>query len=223
MHQQKSKKILLYFFLLILVSSINNINLNSLKFKETKDIDVIGLGNYHNSILSDEIKNLNLGNIFFINEKEITDKIDSNSLIEKYEIFKKYPSSLNIDIDKTKFVARINDNGKIFLVGSNGKLSENYFTNNELPFIFGKPSIKEFLDFKNIVNKSKFSYKEIKNLYFFSSKRWDLELNNDIIIKLPENYIKESLHLVFDFLKNKSFVDVRIIDARIKNQIILND
>ena len=223
MHQQKSKKILLYFFLLILVSSINNINLNSLKFKETKDIDVIGLGNYHNSILSDEIKNLNLGNIFFINEKEITDKIDSNSLIEKYEIFKKYPSSLNIDIDKTKFVARINDNGKIFLVGSNGKLSENNFTNNELPFIFGKPSIKEFLDFKNIVNKSKFSYKEIKNLYFFSSKRWDLELNNDIIIKLPENYIKESLHLVFDFLQNKSFVDVRIIDARIKNQIILND
>jgi len=223
MHQQKSKKILLYFFLLILVSSINNINLNSLKFKETKDIDVIGLGNYHNSILSDEIKNLNLGNIFFINEKEITDKIDSNSLIEKYEIFKKYPSSLNIDIDKTKFVARINDNGKIFLVGSNGKLSENNFTNNELPFIFGKPSIKEFLDFKNIVNKSKFSYKEIKNLYFFSSKRWDLELNNDIIIKLPENYIKESLHLVFDFLQNKSFVDIRIIDARIKNQIILND
>tara|TARA_B100000795_G_C22717214_1_gene405942 strand:- start:332 stop:1003 length:672 start_codon:yes stop_codon:yes gene_type:complete len=223
MHQQKSKKILLYFFLLILVSSINNINLNSLKFKEIKDIDVIGLGNYHNSILLEEIKNLNLGNIFFINEKEITDKIDSNSLIEKYEIFKKYPSSLNIDIDKTKFVARINDNGKIFLVGSNGKLSENYFTNNELPFIFGKPSIKEFLDFKNIVNKSKFSYKEIKNLYFFSSKRWDLELNNDIIIKLPENYIKESLHLVFDFLQNKSFVDIRIIDARIKNQIILND
>jgi cell division protein FtsQ len=223
MHQQKSKKILLYFFLLILVSSINNINLNSLKFKEIKDINVIGLGNYHNSILLEEIKNLNLGNIFFINEKEITDKIDSNSLIEKYEIFKKYPSSLNIDIDKTKFVARINDNGKIFLVGSNGKLSENYFTNNELPFIFGKPSIKEFLDFKNIVNKSKFSYKEIKNLYFFSSKRWDLELNNDIIIKLPENYIKESLHLVFDFLQNKSFVDIRIIDARIKNQIILND
>ena len=223
MHQQKSKIILLYFFLLILVSSINNINLNSLKFKEIKDIDVIGLGNYHNSILLEEIKNLNLGNIFFINEKEITDKIDSNSLIEKYEIFKKYPSSLNIDIDKTKFVARINDNGKIFLVGSNGKLSENYFTNNELPFIFGKPSIKEFLDFKNIVNKSKFSYKEIKNLYFFSSKRWDLELNNDIIIKLPENYIKESLHLVFDFLQNKSFVDIRIIDARIKNQIILND
>ena len=34
MHQRKGKKILIYFFLLLLVGSINNIGLSNLNFKE---------------------------------------------------------------------------------------------------------------------------------------------------------------------------------------------
>ena len=36
MHQRKSKKILIYFFLLILVGSINNNSINNLKFEKSK-------------------------------------------------------------------------------------------------------------------------------------------------------------------------------------------
>ena len=60
MQQRKSKKILIYLFLLFLVGSINNINFNNLKFKEIENINVLGLGNYDNSILISQIKNLNL-------------------------------------------------------------------------------------------------------------------------------------------------------------------
>ena len=223
MRQQKSKKILIYFFLLLLVGSINNIGLNSLKFNEINDINVIGLEDSENIILLQEIKNLNLINIFLIDQKEISNQINSNSLVEKYHIFKRYPSSLDVYVEKTKFLARINDNGKIFLVGSNGQLSKNNFSNNQLPFIFGKPNITEFLNFKKIIDQSKFSYNEIKNLFFFPSKRWDLELNNDIIIKLPINHPKDSLDFAFEFLYNQNLKDIRIVDARVKNQIILND
>ena len=223
MHQQKSKKTLIYLFLFFLVGSVNNIELNSIKFEPIKNIKVLGLGDQYNSIILKEIKNLNLDNIFLINRKEITNKISSNSLVEKYEIFKRYPSALDINIDKTKFLARISDNEKIFIIGSNGKLSENGLSANRLPFIFGKPDIINFLNFKKIIDSSKFSYDDIKNLYFFSSKRWDMELNNDIIIKLSKNYTEDSLKLAFDFLYNQNLKNIRIVDARIKNQIILND
>ena len=43
MHQRKSKKILIYFFLLFLVGSINNIDINDLKFQSITDINIIGL------------------------------------------------------------------------------------------------------------------------------------------------------------------------------------
>ena len=223
MHQLKGKKILIYFFLFILVGSISNIELNSLKFEKIKDININGLGNIDNLILLQEIKDLNLSNIFLINQKPINNLINSNSLVEKYKIFKRYPSSLDINLVKTKFLARINDSGKIFLVGSNGKTSINNFANNELPFIFGKPDIKTFLNFKKIIDQSKISYDQIENLYFFSSKRWDIMLKNGLIIKLPKDNVKDSLELTFEFLYNNNFKDIKIIDARIKNQIILND
>ena len=223
MHQRKGKKILIYFFLLFIVGSINNISLNNLKLKKINHININGLEENDNAILLQEIKNLNLDNIFSINKNEIINQINLNSLVENYNIFKRYPSSIDVNIKKTKFLARINNNGKIFLVGSNGKLTENNFSSNQLPFIFGNPNIYKFLDFKKTIDRSKISYEEIKNLYFFSSQRWDLELKNNIIIKLSENYTKESLKLAMEFLYSDEFRDVTIIDARIKNQIILND
>ena len=223
MHQRKSKKILIYFFLLFLVGSINNININNLKFQSVKNINVTGLENEDNSIISKKIKNLKLDNIYLINKKDLNTLIESNNLVEKYFIFKKYPSSLNINIDKTSFLARISKNGKIYDLGSNGKLIENKYSNNQLPFVFGNPEIIEFFNIKKIIDESQISFEEVESLYFFLSKRWDLKLRNNIIIKLPNDNIKESLKLASEFLHNNEFKDIKIIDARIKNQIILND
>ncbi len=223
MHQRKGKKVLIYFFLLLLVGSINNVSLNNIKFKPIDTINVSGLGDINDAILLKEIKNLNLENIFIINKKKIINQIEFNSFVENYYIFKKYPSSLDIDILKTKFLARINNNGKIFIIGSNGKLSKNNYLDNQLPFIFGNPEIYEFLNFKMIIDRSKISYNEIKNFYFFSSKRWDIELKSNKIIKLSKDNPEESLKLALEFLYHNDTKDIKIIDARIKNQIIIND
>ena len=91
-----------------------------------------------------------------------------------------------------------------------------------MPFIFGKPDIKDFLQFKKTIDISKFSFQDVKNLYFFPSERWDIELKNNIIIKLPKKNLKIKLDYLFEFLNNKSLQNINIIDLRVKNQIILN-
>ena len=149
--------------------------------------------------------------------------INSNTLVENYEIFKRYPSTLDINIDKTEFLAKINYDQKILLIGSNGKLSKDDVNNNSLPFIFGKPDIQEFLNFKKIVDTSKLSYQKIKNLYFYPSKRWDIELKNNIVIKLSSNFTKDTVNFALDFLQNKNSQNIEFVDVRIKNQIITND
>ena len=65
MHLQKSKKSVIYFFLLIIFGSINNINLRNAEINKIKSINVNGLENKENLIISEKIKNLNLDNIFF--------------------------------------------------------------------------------------------------------------------------------------------------------------
>ncbi len=223
MHQKKSKTILVYFFLLIAVSSISNEVINNLKFDNIKNINISGLDQKDNQILLNRIENLNLENIFSINKKDLNELINSNSLIEKYEIFKRYPNTLDVIIEKTNFLAQINKNGKIFLIGSNGKLTPAKFNNKDLPFVFGKPNINEFLNFKKKIDKSNFLYEQIVELYFFPSKRWDLKLNNDIVLKLPNHFKQETLNNLHEFLNNHDGEKFTIIDARIENQIILNE
>tara|TARA_B100000674_G_scaffold483056_1_gene486339 strand:+ start:20 stop:691 length:672 start_codon:yes stop_codon:yes gene_type:complete len=223
MHQRKSKKVLVYFFLLIIVSSISNNSINSLKLNKIQEINISGLNENDNQKLLNEIKNLRLDNIYFIKKSEIIKLINKNSLIERYEVFKKYPSTINIKIVKTNFYAKINNDGKTFLIGSNGKLTLNKSDYSELPYIFGKPNINEFLKFKKIIDKSKFSYTQIKDLYFFSSNRWDLKLKDDILLKLPNNFTYETLNYLYEFLENYKGESFNIVDARIDNQIILNE
>ena len=218
MQERKSKKILIYFFLLLIVGTINNINIDGLKLQSIKDINIIGLDTKDKNILLKKIKNLNTNNIFSITKSDLINEIEANSLVEEYLIFKRYPSSIDINIKKTKFLAKINQEGKIFYLGSNGKFTKADLLNNQLPFIFGNPKIDEFFKLKKIIDKSGISYTDIKNLYFFPSKRWDLELIDNTIIKLPNDNINLALNLAIEFLN-----DHKLIDARIQNQIILND
>ena len=223
MHQQKGKKIIIYLSLFLIVGSINNTVLSKIRFDTIKSIQISGLNQNQNTNLLESIKELNLKNIFFLNGNEISKIISSNSLVENYEIFKKYPYALDIKIERTDFLAKINNNGKIFLIGTNGKLSDVKFLDKELPFIFGKPRIDEFIKFTNIIEQSKLSLNQVKNLYFFPSKRWDLELKNNVILKLSKDHTKLSLDQAFEILNDNNFNDIKIVDARIKNQIILND
>ena len=223
MLQKKSTKIIFYFFILLIISSINNFKFNNIKLDKIKKINISGLGDEYNQALLEEIRSLELDNIFSLNVFELKKILGANSLIEKYYIFKIYPSTLLIEIQKTNFLAKINNNNKLYLVGSNGKLSDVNISKIKLPYIFGKPDIKEFLELKRIIDDSKISYSQIKNIFYFRSKRWDLELENNILLKLPKDDIKISLDNSFEFINYNNFDNNITIDTRVKNQIIVND
>ena len=221
MHQRKSKKILIYFFLLILVGSINNNSINNLRLEKVKKINIFGLDENDQKILLYNLNSLDLKNIFLINKRKFQNIIESNSLVEEYNVIKKYPYSIDVNIKKTNFIARISKNGKFFLIGNNGKLSDNNNSVIELPYIFGNPEIKKVLELKKIIDQSNIDYSQIKSLYYFKSKRWDLKFTNSIVIKLPEKIEKETLDKISIFLKNIKLENKEIVDARIKNQIII--
>ena len=75
MQQRKSKKILIYFFLLLVVGSINNINFNDLKLQNVNNINIVGLDIEDKLILLKKIKNFNLDNIFFIFKIDLINEI----------------------------------------------------------------------------------------------------------------------------------------------------
>ena len=74
---------------------------------------------------------------------------------------------------------------------------------------------------QKILDNSKFSFDEIKNFYFFPSKRWDIELKNNILLKLPKDNLDDAISNATEFLDLEHSVKKKIIDLRVKNQIII--
>ena len=221
MHQRTSKKIIIYFLLFISLCTVSNIELNNKNFFKIKKINIFGINNIEVSNVKNEINNLNINNIFSLNKNEISKVVEAYSIVENYKIFKNYPSTLNIEIVKTNYLAKINYDGKTFIVGSNGRLINEKFKNNNLPYIFGSPETIEFIRLKKKIDESKFSYDQINNFYFYPSKRWDLELKDGVRIKLSNINIVNSLNQSFELLNEKNLSGITIIDVRVKNQIII--
>ena len=189
---------------------ISNIEIKGLNFDERKNIENI-------------INDSNFKNIFLLNKEDLKKKINSINIIEQFEIFKNYPSTLKIFIEKTKILAQTKKNGFDYLIGSNGKLIENKDLKLELPFIFGDLDISEFLKLKKKIDSSLFEFSEISNLYLYKSNRWDIETRNGNLIKLPKNNVKEILNLYVRMYNEKKINEKTIVDFRQKNQIILNE
>jgi len=218
-----SKKIISYIFLIIFLSTLNSKHVSEIRLKNVDQITVIGLQENEKKDLLNDLQLLNLNNIFFLKKFELTNKLDANKLIENYTIFKKYPSSILIKVNKTKFLANVFNNGESFVLGSNGKLLETIEKKNNLPNIFGEYDKDSFFNLLKSIKNSNFKVYNIKNLYFFKSGRWDIETKLDVIIKLPKDNLQDSLNLSLDILNKNEFKKVKILDLRQHNQVILNE
>jgi len=222
MLQQINKKIIFYISLVIILGTFNNKNLKNFDLPKIDIINIEGIEFNNSEFL--KIKNLiKLNNLLSIQKSQIKEILNSNNLIEEYEVFKRYPSSLEIKIEKTDFLASTNINGKNYLVGSNGKFINTKAHSQNLPFIFGNFESEKFLEFKNIILQTDFKYNNIKNFYYFPSGRWDIEMISGVLIKLPITGVKESLNLSIDLFDDIEFSNIKILDIRQKNQIVIND
>lgn len=222
MHQQKSKKVLTYFFLFLIIGTLNNKNLHKINLTQINTINILGLENNDNYELIENLEYLKFTNLFSTNRSQITKIINSNTLVEKFYVFKKYPSTLNIEIQKTKFLAQTKKENDNFFLGSNGKLTKTVDLRSDIPHIFGDFTNVNFFDLKKAINDSNFRYDQIKNLFFYKSGRWDIETYNGLLIKLPKHKIKESLELLILFLDLNKDKKIKLLDLRQNNQIIIN-
>ena len=223
MHQLISKKIFIYLLLFFFLGTVNNYSIVGSSLPKINNVEIYGVNLNEQIKIMRIIENSSIENIFSINQLDFKSNFDSINFIEKFEIFKKYPSTLKIVIKKTKFIALTKKNGIDYFIGSNGKLIEKNETILKLPYVFGDIDIEEFIKFKDQIDKSNFNFNQISNLYFYKSKRWDIETFKGKIVKLPNENIKKNLNLFVRLSEENRFKDSSIIDFRQKNQIILNE
>ena len=223
MHQLigKKKSLILYFFFLVALSTTTNKALYKTEnLFQIDNINITGIPLDNIEGLNDELYKTIEKNIFFLKKEVLKNSISEFNIVEKYSVKKIYPRELNINIKPTKFIAKISNKDDV-LVGSNGKLISNKDFKKKLPSIFGKFNSNKFLELKVHLERSGFNFEDLKSLIYFSSGRWDILTNDNVLIKLPNKKIYESLHLAKKILNDDNFKINKFIDLRISNQIIV--
>ncbi len=221
------KKIYFYLLILLLLSSTFNFKIISSfnKLNLIKHINIVGLNEKEKKILEKNLKIFLNQNIFLISKDEIEMILKNNSFIDTYEIVKVYPEDLVINVTKTQFVGKTILDGEKFYIGKNGKLTKISLVKKEyyLPQVFGSFKVNEFLKLQETLNTNGFNLEEIKKYYYFKSKRWDIESNDEVVLRLPSQNIEKSLINYNALLNSNKIIKSKLIDLRIKNKIIFTD
>jgi cell division septal protein FtsQ len=222
MHQRTNRKIIIYLLLFAILASVNNFKYINLQLFKIDLINISGLNDMENLNLYEKITDYKKKNIFFIDNLEISKNINSNNLVEKFWVFKEYPSTININLIKTNFLGITKINNIDYLIGSNGKLIKK--RNDQvidLPFIFGSVDANDFLILKEILDKSNFDASKIENFYYFKSNRWDIKTKKGLIIRLPSEININLLNKATQIVEDENFKNLKTLDFRQTDQLII--
>jgi len=161
-------------------------------------------------------------NIIFLNSHELKKKIHQINFIKKIEIKKIFPDKLVIKVfEKEPIAILIDANKKKFYLGKKIDLIEF----RKIPKYENLPTVRgELKSFKTLYNKLikiNFPTEQILSYHQFKLNRWDIEMNDKKILKLPIRNYTEGL-INFMIIKDKTnFEKYKIFDYRLKGQLIL--
>jgi len=223
----KFYRIFLLLITLIFLTTYNPIEFIKFKKKEKFFFKIKHIEIINNEIIKTEdvIKKLDQiinKNIFFIEKDDINEPLKRIEFLHKIDVKKKYPNTLIIKIYETKPIAIVFKENKKYLLDNSSnliaykKISEDYY-----PTIFGEDAEDHFVEFFSRLKESNFPHEKIKNYYYFQIGRWDLELLNNKIIKLPANKTKKAFQLATELLDHENFKSYNIIDLRIDGKVIV--
>jgi len=221
----KKKKIYFYIFIFFLVSTLNNISFLKVSnnFLNVKKIDVKGLNKNLNSEIHESVRFLLNNNLLFVDKEKLTKKLNEFSFLDSYEIFKKFPSNIEIILHQTELVGTTIKENKKFFIGNNGKLIpiETYENYKELPNVFGDFVVDDYLNLIKKFKLNEFKYNNITDYYFFPSGRWDIKTSSGNLIKFSSSNLNKSIKIAKKIIESSSIKKKKILDLRIPNQVII--
>ena len=189
-------------------------------------VNINGLNNINEDEILNLIKPYKDSSIFLIPIKKIAKKISQNNWVKSINIQSNYKDTIEINIDESKPIGIYTTGIQNILFSDDLKILEN-IANNEKRFsalikFEGKNSIHESIKLIDSFPDDFIQY--IDKAFLINQRRWDLELKNSILLKLPENNIKEALEnykKIYINFSNEELIEIESIDLRMKQKIIL--
>lgn len=205
-------KILIEKYSIIYGYTLDKINIYELNYLTEKDIL-----NYFDPYISKSI--------FLIPLDQIAHNVSQIKWVENIEIKSNFKNSLDVLINEEVPFGIYSNNNQNVLFSENLialEMIKNINKYNDFTIFFGINSIDNSVKFfENFDNEFK---KSIQYAYYIQNRRWDIQLKNNVLLKLPENRINESINNYQKIYSNISDIDMKeieSIDLRFNNKAII--
>tara|TARA_B100000686_G_scaffold327848_1_gene387168 strand:+ start:391 stop:1131 length:741 start_codon:yes stop_codon:yes gene_type:complete len=229
--QQIVKYINLLFLLLLvsilaafLVINFNPYLLNN--FFKVKDIKIAGTEKTNPYELK-QILSSNLENLITFDKAHAKSLLEDVGWVKRVNIKKIYPNTLRINIIESEPFAIFYNNQDIFLIDIDGDVISSNPDINKYQNLLTVRGKKAEIQLNDIIREININFPEVKNkineLEFVDKRRWNLFLSNDLLIKLPDTGINESLKNLKKLFEDSQILDSNIIeiDLRIKGRAVI--
>ena len=219
-------------FLLLLASSIVMfiiINFNPYllnNFFKVKDIKIVGTEKTNPYELK-QILSSNLNNLITFDKDNAKSLLEEVGWVKRANIKKIYPNTISINIIESDPFAIFYNNQDIFLIDIDGEIISPNPDINKYESLLTVRGEKAEVKLSEIIKEININFPEVRNkvngLEFVDKRRWNLFLSNDLLIKLPDKEINESLKNLKKLFADKKILDSNIIevDLRIKGRAVI--
>ena len=219
-------------FLLLLASSIVMfiiINFNPYllnNFFKVKDIKIVGTEKTNPYELK-QILSSNLNNLITFDKDHAKSLLEKVGWVKRANIKKIYPNTISINIIESDPFAIFYSNQDIFLIDIDGEIISPNPDINKYESLLTVRGEKAEVKLSEIIKEININFPEVRNkvngLEFVDKRRWNLFLSNDLLIKLPDKEINESLKNLKKLFADKQILDSNIIevDLRIKGRAVI--
>ena len=167
--------------------------------------------------------------IFMLPISKISEKIKEDIWIKNIKLSIDYKNNLIIDLEEYNPVGIYKFNKNMFYFSENGniidKIEGDLSKQNELLVFSGKLSNVKASSFVETLNKFDSNFiKQIQLIELINERRWNIEIQNNIILKLSEEFPQTSISNYLKLKKNLNKVqmnNIKIFDLRNINKSVL--
>ena len=164
-------------------------------------------------------------NILAINMREMRDRINELPWVKYARIQRHLPNKISLTLVERTPMARWQTNRKLKLIDDHGDVIPrvDLARYSNLPIIIGKNAPKIAGQILKTLSNEPHLFRRVKSLTLVSDRRWDVRLDNQINVHLPEkNPGRAWTHLATVEQGHNIFGDqVQGIDMRLENQLII--
>ncbi len=162
------------------------------------------------------------GNLIGVNFNSIKEIVESSEWVKRASIKKVLPSTLKINVTENDPYAIYFQEGKSFLIDLDGSIITEINLNNyedDLLFVRGENS-PELLE--QLIRDISIAFpnltQTLHEVEFIEKRRWNLKLNNKLLVKLPDENIQQSLKNLKQLFEEQEVMESNIIEIDLRIQ-----